>query len=85
MSASAQQNDIRLTLTIAIDGDQADIDIDPSKSIHDLIRHALVAHDIDEDPDACHLAGPDRLYFPPNTIGDAGLESGVLLSLRLPF
>ncbi len=82
---AAKSHPVKLTLTVAIDGEQADIDIDPNKSVGDVIRHALVAFAIEEDAGACHLAGPDRLYFPHNSLGDLDLENGAMLSLRLPF
>jgi hypothetical protein len=83
--ALQKHDPVVLTLTVAIDGEQADIDIDTSKTVGELIQHALVAHAVDEDADACHLAGPDRLYFPQQRLADLGFDNGAMLSLRLPF
>lgn len=85
MADIAKANPVRLTLTVAIGDEQADVDFDPSKKIGDIIRDALRAFNVDEDPDACHLAAPDRLYFPHHSVGDIDIENGAMLSLRLPF
>ena len=85
MADIAKTNPIRITLTVAIDGEQADIDIDPNKSVGHIIKDALLAFDIDEDPDDCHLAAHDRLYFPYNPANAIDLENGAMLSLRLPL
>jgi hypothetical protein len=76
-----------LTATIAFDGNQFDVDVDLTKPVVEVIKDALLAHNLDEDADECHLAGPDRLYFPDNpaTEMDIDLQNGAMLSLRLPF
>lgn len=85
MAAQQNAHPVRITLTVAIDGEQADIDVDPNKKVGDVIADALRAFNHDEDPDACHLAGPDRLYFPDNPASVLDLENGAMISLRLPF
>jgi hypothetical protein len=82
--AVTQKTD-RLTLTVTIDGEQADIDIDPAKSIGDVIKHALVAFGIEADPRQCHLAGPDRLYMPYQKARTLEADRDLVLSLRLPL
>jgi hypothetical protein len=82
---SLQKNPHRLTLTVSIDDEYADIDLDPVKRVLDLIRHALVAFDIQEPAERCHLATTDRLYSPHQRLGDAGFEEGMTLFLRLPL
>ncbi len=85
MADISTKNAPKLTLTVGIDGEQADIDIDPGKRVGDVIKDALYAFNVDEDPDACHLAGPDRLYFPNQSANDIDLDCGCMISLRLPF
>lgn len=75
----------KLTLVVTIDDEIVNIEIANNKTVADLIKTALVAFAIDEDPERCHLSTPVRLYSPRQTIGSADLESGDVLQLRLPL
>jgi hypothetical protein len=75
----------KANLTIVLDDERVHLNIDSFKTVRDLVRAALVVFEIDENPDHCHLAGPDRLYLPPKRIVHTDLESGACLSLRLPL
>lgn len=81
----AKNDPIKIVVTVTIDGERADVEIEPRRTIGDLIHSAITAHGVDEDVDACHLAGPDLLYFPNQRLEDAGIGDGAMLSLRLPF
>lgn len=75
----------KITLTVALDGDRVDVQIDPSRSFGDVIRKALDVLGVHENASACHLAGFSRLYFHYHRIDDADVEDGTVLRLRLPF
>jgi hypothetical protein len=75
----------KITLTVALDGDRADIAIEPSRTFGDVIRKALDVLGVDESANTCHLAGYSRLYFHYHRIDDADVEDGTVLRLRLPL
>lgn len=73
----------RLSLVVSLDGERTDISIDRRRAIGDLIRHALAAFDVGEDPSRCHLAWGDKLFFHYHSVAD--LDDGAVLHLRLPL
>lgn len=76
----------KLALTVGLDDELTDIDMDSTRTIGDVIKHALVSFDMeDQDPEECHLALQDRLFFPNQPLASSGLESGTTLRLRLPL
>lgn len=75
----------RLAVAVTVDGERADIDIDPSKTVCDLVQHALVVLEVSENPAACHLEGNGRRYFSRDRLADLDLDDGTVLALRLPL
>ncbi len=76
----------KIALTVGLDDELTDIDLPSNRTVGDVIKHALVSFDLEaQDPEECHLALHDRLFFPNQPLASSGLESGTTLRLRLPL
>jgi hypothetical protein len=74
-----------IVVTVTIDGERAELRIEPRRTVGELIKYAISALDVDEDAKICHLAGYGSYYSPHQRIEDAGIEDGTVLALRLPL
>lgn len=75
----------RLALTVSLDDETTDVDIDPSRPVTALIDCALEAFDVRADRDQCHLEGGRGMYFSWQLVRDIVGDDEEPLALRLPL
>lgn len=87
MAATAHKNDRqeKIKLTVALDGEYVELEVDPHRTFGYVIRAALDALAIDEQVEICHLAVHSQLYLSRQRIEDTDVEDGLTLHLRLPL
>ena len=86
MALPAKNDPVHLiAVTVTIDGERAELHIEPQRTVGELIDYAMAALDVEEDARVCHLAGYSSYYSPHQRIEDAGIEDGAHLALRLPL